>query len=283
MPRQTNEKTVQFPDGFQLAVGDADGDYTDVGVLAGGATGTLSWDDYYLDAGNYEALVDKAKNPVFQLAPSAVWNWDTGVIAKLLAGIASDADAGDSPAAGRNVTYAGSNNQVTLTRIPIRLTHFPSAMTTATLVADDITAIADGTNNQIVTVPKTSFTDAITWSSAVDLYTSISGMSEVSYADRDVEANQGNYCTDDTNLYFLVDLATYADLAAAKTGLAGTVVSFYDDIDWQFTFYNAKIDSGAAFNFKGVNEDGLNEYTAGFTSRPDPANSYRLFNFFKAD
>jgi len=180
MPRQTNEKTIQFPDGFQLAVGDADGDYTDVGVLAGGANATLSWDDYYLDAGNYEALVDKSKNPVFQLAPSAVWNWDTGVITKLLAGIASTASAGGSPTDGQNITYAGSSNQVTLTRIPIRLTHFPDAMATHTLIGDNITAVADGSNNQIVTVPKTSFTDAITWSSGVDLYTSISGMSEVS-------------------------------------------------------------------------------------------------------
>jgi hypothetical protein len=72
MPRQTNKKNIQFPDGFQFAIADSDGDYMDVGVIAGGATASLTWDDYYLDAGNYEALIDKIKNPVMALATSAV-------------------------------------------------------------------------------------------------------------------------------------------------------------------------------------------------------------------
>jgi hypothetical protein len=282
MPRQTNEKNIQFPDGFQFAIADSDGDYMDVGVIAGGATASLTWDDYYLDAGNYEALIDKIKNPVMALAPSAVWNWDTAVIAALFPGVFATADASGTPAAGDNVTYAGTSNQVTLTRVSVRLAHFPEVMAAHTLIADDITAIADGTNNQLVTVPKSTFTDALTWTSGVDLFTSIDSMDEVSYADRDLAANQGDYCTDSTNLYFIVDLATYADLAAAKTGLTGTVVSFYDDIDWIFTLYNAKVEAGASFNFKGVNEDGLDEFTVSFQGKPDPANSYRLFKLFKA-
>jgi hypothetical protein len=202
-------------------------------------------------------------------------------MSKILNGITSDAVA-VSPTGGRNLTYSGTSNQVTLNRMTIRLTHFPSEEATHTLIEADITAVTDGSNNQIITVPKTTFTGSLPWTSLIDLYTSISGMEEVAYADRDLVENQGNYCTDDTNLYFIVDLLTYAYLPAAKAGLAGTVVNFYDDIDWQFTLYNAKLDSGAAFNFKGVNEDGLNEYTVGFTAKPDPANSYRLFKFFKS-
>ncbi len=281
MPRQTNEKNIQFPDGFQFAVGDASGNYTDVGVLAGGATASLTWDDYYMDAGNYEQLVDKQKNPLMSLSPSAVWNWDAEVIAKLFPGLMTSSTA-SSPGAGIDVAYAGTSNQLTLTRVPLRLAHFPEVMSTHTLIEDDITAISDGTNNQLVTVAKTVFSNSLTWTSYIDLFTSISGMEEVAYDDRDAIANQGDYCTDDTNLYFIVALATYGDLAAAKSGLAGTVVSFYDDIDWIFTLYNSKVEAGATFNFKGVNEDGLDEVTVGFQGKPDPANSYRIFNFFKA-
>jgi hypothetical protein len=280
MPRQTNERSIQFPDGFHMAVSDSNG-YYDVGLLAGGATATLNWTDFSLSAGNYEHLIERARDPEFQLAPSALWSWDTTVMSKILNGITSDAVA-VSPTGGRNLTYSGTSNQVTLNRMTIRLTHFPSEEATHTLIEADITAVTDGSNNQIITVPKTTFTGSLPWTSLIDLYTSISGMEEVAYADRDLVENQGNYCTDDTNLYFIVDLLTYADLPAAKAGLAGTVVNFYDDIDWQFTLYNAKLDSGAAFNFKGVNEDGLNEYTVGFTAKPDPANSYRLFKFFKS-
>ena len=54
------------------------------------------------------------------------------------------------------------------------------------------------------------------------------------------------------------------------------------DIDWQFTLYNATVDSGGTMNFKGLNEDGLNQITVSFTAEPDSANANRLLNFFLA-
>ena len=54
------------------------------------------------------------------------------------------------------------------------------------------------------------------------------------------------------------------------------------DIDWQFTLYNATVDSGGSINFKGVNEDGLDEITVSFTAKPDPKNMHRLLNCFLA-
>ena len=54
------------------------------------------------------------------------------------------------------------------------------------------------------------------------------------------------------------------------------------DIDWQFNLYNATVDSGGTMNFKGLNEEGLNEITVSFTAEPDTANANRLLNFFLA-
>jgi hypothetical protein len=192
MPRQTNEKNMVFPDGFRLEIstdGTTGNAWEDVGVLAGGATVTFNWDEFYLDGGNYEGLVDKAINPTVALAPSAVWNFDATVIKNLFPGMFTSAVA-SSPSAGTDVTYAGTSNQVTLTRSKIRLTHYT------------------------------------------------------------VDATGG----------------TETDA----------------DIDWQFTLHNAKIDAGGSFNFKGVNEDGLDEVTVSFTGKCDPADSHKLFTFFQA-
>ncbi len=283
MPRQTNQKSIQFPDGFNLGIDAGEGFY-DMGLLAGGATVTLNWEDFYYDAGNYEGVVDKSKNPTLALAPSAFHNFHPDVVARMFPGFVSSADAGGSPKAGDNVTYSGTSNQLTLTRVSVRLTHFPDVPEDHTLIEDDITALdEDGTNNQLVTIAKTVFSGALPWTSAVDGYVRINDKDEVPYSDRDTIASRGHFCADDTNLYLIVADGTYLDLAAAKTGEAGTVVEYYDDIDWQFTAYNCKVDAGGQFNFKGVNEDGLDEITVGFTGRPDPSEEYRLFKFFKAD
>ena len=191
MPRQTNEKNMVFPDGFRLEIstdGTIGNVWEDVGVLAGGATVTFNWDEFYLDGGNYEGLVDKAINPTVALAPSAVWNFDATVIKNLFPGMFTSAVA-NSPSTGTDVTYAGTSNQVTLARSKIRLTHYT------------------------------------------------------------VDASGG----------------TETDA----------------DIDWQFTLHNAKIDAGGSFNFKGVNEDGLDEVTVSFTGKCDPADSHKLFTFFQ--
>ena len=274
MPRQTSKKEIQFPDGFKLGIDNGNG-FEDVGVLAGGATATMSWTDFHYDAGNYVDLVDKAKDPTIALAPSAILNWNPATIANLFSGFLKTDD-------GENLEYAGSENQVTLARATVKLIHF-SSDETVELAESDITALDEsGTNNDLITVPKTTFSGALDWSaSLIDGYVEIAGMSEVKASQKDDIASRGNFYTDATNLYFIVEAGTYTDLADAKTELAGTEVKFYKTIDWQFYLYNAKVDAGASFNFKGANEDGLDEITVSFTGKPDPENSYRLFNLFK--
>jgi hypothetical protein len=279
MPRQTNQKSIIFPDGFKFGVDTGDG-FEDVGILSGGATATINWDEFYLDGGNYEAVVDKAINPTVALSPSAVWNWNPTVINKLMLGFMSQSDA-ISPSAGDNLVFSGTSSQFTLTRASLRLIHFTDSVT-ETLLESDITALSTDTVNDYITVPKTTFTGALDWSTDIDGYVEIDGMTEVHVSDKNVASSQGQFYTDATNLYFIVATGTYIDLAAAKTGIAGTDVKAYTDVDWAFTLYNAKVDAGASMNFKGLNEDGVNEYTVSFTGRPDPAQSYRLFKFFRA-
>jgi len=276
MPRQTAEKSIIFPDGFKFSIDTGDG-FEDVGLLSGGSTATFNYDEFDLDAGNYEDLLSYAKNPTVALAPSAIWNWNNSVIAKLMTGFAKVSDT----AGGTNLEFNGTARHFTLTRANLKLTHFNGEVSKA-LVADDITALDADTVNDYITVPKTTFVGALTWTTKIDGYVEIEGMREVHVDDKNLASSQGHFYTDATNLYFIVATGTYADLAAAKTALTGTEVKAYTSVDWEFTLYNAKVDAGASMNFKGVNEDGLSEYTVSFTGRPDPAQSYRLFKFFRA-
>ena len=126
MPRQTNNKAIQLPDGFRLEIstdGTVGSTWQDVGVLAGGAVATFNWDELHIDGGNYEDLVDMAINPVVALAPSAVLNWDADAIGALFPGFFS-VDAATSPGVGKDITYEGTSKRVTLTRSKIRLTHY---------------------------------------------------------------------------------------------------------------------------------------------------------------
>jgi len=193
MPRQTpGISSIQFPDGFRIEVstdGTTGAVWQDLGVIEAGGTATLNWTDFEVDAGNYEGLVDKARDPRVSLSTSPLLNWDASVIAAAFPGFLSTSSA-TSPTTGDDVTYAGTSNQVSLTFSKVRLTHY--------------------------TVDATGGTE-----------------------------------TD-------------------------------SDIDWQFTLHNAKVDAGGSFNFKGMNEDGLDAITVSFTGKPDPASSYALFTFFKA-
>ncbi len=184
MPRQTDQANYQFPDGFQLEVSTDNGaTWTDIGIVAAGATATLNWDEIRLDAGNYKDLIKKAKNFTCALAPSALWNWDPATIVKVFDGILTKTTA-STPSAGDDLDFAGADHVVDLSDIQVRMTHYSDASLTT--------------------------------------------------------------------------------------------------VDWQFTLFNANMDAGASFNFKGVNEDGLDEITVSFTGRPDPSDGFKLMKLFKA-
>ena len=269
MPRQTASKEYIFPDGFQLAVNIGDG-FEDVGLVAGGATGTLNWDEMRLDGGNYLNVIKKAKNFRFQLSPSAIWNWDLSIFNKLFGGV-TEMSTGDLVNKASHIVDLVPNSY--------RLTCFDGE-DSRTLIADDITALDTDTVNDYVTIPKSVFTTSLTWTTEIDGLVNYSGKHEVHVSEKNTADATGHFYTDATNLYLIVATGTYADLAEAKTALTGAKVIAFNSIEWQFTLYNATVDSGASFSFKGVNEDGVNELTVSFTAEPDQDEGNRLFKMF---
>lgn len=267
MPNQTSAKTYQFPDGFRLSIDSGNG-FEDLGLLEGGAVGTLSWDIERLDAGNYHGLNKRAKNHTFQLAPSPLWNFSLRTLNKIMP---------FTTLAGENLSYSG-NHHFQLTEKDVKMTHFTGYDKHA-LIADDITALDSDDVNDYVTIPKTAFTTSLAWTTAIDGRVDISGKYEVHVSEKNTAGATGNFYTDATNLYLIVATGTYADLPAAKTGLSGTVVYAYSDIDWEFVLYNATLDAGMVLNFKGVMADGVDDFTIGFTAEVDEDGD--LFNLFK--
>ena len=113
MPRQTDQTSFFFPDGFQMKV-----DGTDVGILEGGGTITVNWDIQQIDAGNYKNLVKRARNFSIAVAPSALLNWDLDVLKKVFSGLFVADGTGGVKMSGANTTLVGKT---------ITLEHFAGA------------------------------------------------------------------------------------------------------------------------------------------------------------
>lgn len=116
-------KSLMFPDGFRLSVSTDGTTYTDCGALDGGGTITFNWDDFYVDAGNYEGLVDKYINPTIALAPSNLMDFDPDKLSAVFQGFMSS-DTATAPTAGTDLSYAGTKRYGDLTRVYLQLTHY---------------------------------------------------------------------------------------------------------------------------------------------------------------
>lgn len=124
--RQTTapvSKDLMFPDGFRLEVSSDGSEYTDLGVVDGGATITFNWDERKLDGGNYVALLDEYVNPTIALAPSNLMEFKPENILAVFGGFMTSEEATE-PTGGTALTHVGATRHGTLSRVFVRLTHY---------------------------------------------------------------------------------------------------------------------------------------------------------------
>jgi hypothetical protein len=96
-----------------------------------------------------------------------------------------------------------------------------------TLIASDIAIFANGTNLQRIGINFPSFPGIIAQTSALNLSTFVGGLlNEVPESGFDTIGNADKWLTSNISLYILKALGTYANLAAAQTGLAGTQILY---------------------------------------------------------
>lgn len=128
MPRQTSGNTFRFPDGFRMEIqGPAPAaTYEDVGILEGGGEVTVNWDDWELDAGNYEQLFTYAHNFTVAVAPTNLWNFDDDALEAVFEGVLARSTA-SYPSAGEQFdleTEEQDTRRISLPRVNIRLRHY---------------------------------------------------------------------------------------------------------------------------------------------------------------
>lgn len=94
-----------------------------------------------------------------------------------------------------------------------------------TLLSGDIDSVANGSNLQRAVIGLDALSGIITQTTGQDLTTLLSGLlGEAS--GYDTVGDEGKWYTDASNLYILDSLGTWADVSAARTALAGTIIHY---------------------------------------------------------
>ena len=249
------QDNLVFPDGVALEVSTDEGSsWTNLGVLAAGTTVTYNYDLITLESGNKGSLRARAKNEKIALAPSALWSWDVETWSEFSGGLFTYSSIAGSLVAGASQVVAsgswaynkfieitnqnGSGSAITVNSV--------TAGTNGLLVA--ATDYFVGRNERgaygIFVIDSATVT---TQSQSITInydYTPATG--------RKITAGQSSKVLD----RFYARLRHYTDSSLTTW-------------DTQCLIYGVDMDSGLNFNFKGANEDGVNEITVAFTGNID--------------
>lgn len=263
MPVQTTAKSyVYFPDGAKVSVKESGASvFTDVGAINSAVTNTLNWEENQVNTANAGLLAKQIRNMTMEGGFTLI-NLDPNGVQKLSGGFLTVTDVAGTPFidAPDQTVLSGAWSDVT----PIQL-----APTTAAGVAVRATALA-----------LTSVTGSVDGALvANDDYTLIEDSN--SYSGWSIVPN-----TAGTNLTTVVQDLTidYGSItpvdSTVVSGGASTFVLQSAAIRITHTDDNGKIrqldlyavdanSGGFQFNFKGANEDGVEEMPLTFTARLD--------------
>lgn len=270
MPFQTTKEEYMFPGGAALEVS-ADGvTYYNMGTLAGGVTVTYNYDKKTTVSGNKGTIYSRATNETLALAPTALMSWDLSDWDKIGANLFAYSAVAGTPVAGATQVFASGawsyngslvieNQNYDLSALTINSV---TAGTDGALVEDtDFFVGLDQQGRTVITVidSVTVTTESQTITVNYD-YTPAAGKM----------ITAGNSSTVLSRYY--VRLRHYTNDA----------LSTYDV---ELIAFGVDLDSGMSLNFKGDQDDGVNEITVAFTANMDTsrASGQQLFSLYVAD
>jgi len=263
MPKQTTKKGhIYYPDGALLAVkAKGEGSFTDVGAISSVITNSLTWTENVIDTANageldkqYKAMKMESAFTLITLNPESIERMSGGMLTKSVTTSSPFVDAPDETILSGDWTDVSPVNiaPTTLAGVAVRIS------------AISLTSVTGGTDGPLT---------------ADDDYTLI------------VDSNSPSgysivFNTAGTNLTTIVqdiviDYNSITAIASTKiTGGASTVVVDASAIKITHTDDNGKIrqielyavdvnSAGFAFNFKGANEEGVEEMPISFTAKID--------------
>lgn len=259
MPAQTNIKKYWFPDGTELAVStDSGSSYTDVGAFTGGINISHEFDKIQIELGNAAKTDPLIKNQTLTAAPTPLVSWDLETIEKLGGGIYNYTSTAATIVSGAEQVVAsgawGYNDFIKITNqngdlSAITINSVTGGTNGALVAGTDYFAgtNSNGESGIFVIDSTTVTTEAQTITINYD-YTPV--------AKKKITAGDSSLVFED----YILRIRHYSDVARTL-------------VDAEMFIWKAAVDSGLAFNIKGVNEEGLNEITMAFTANVDSTKS----------
>lgn len=244
-----------FPDGVALEVStDSGASWTNLGVLSAGTTVTYNYDLIGLESGNKGSLRSRAKNEKIALAPSTLWSWDVETWSKFSGGLFTYSSIAGTPVSGASQVVA-SGDWAYNKFIEIENQNGDGSTIT-------INSVTGGTDGALVS--ETDYfkgrNERGIWGIFVKDSVTVTTLSQTITIDYDYTPATGRKITAGQSSKvlsrFYARLRHYTDDALTTW-------------DAQCLIYGVDMDSGLNFNFKGANEDGVNEITVAFTGNVD--------------
>ena len=269
MPFQTTKEEYMFPDGVAFEVSTDDVTYYNMGTFSAGTTVTYNYDKIETETGNKGRICSRAKNETLALAPSTLMSWDLSDWDKIGANLFTYTAVAGTPVSGATQVFASGswsfngpleieNQNYDISALTINSV---TAGTDGALVADtDYFVGVDQTGKTTITVIDSATVTTESQTITVDYdYTPAAGKQITAGASSTVLSR------------YYVRLRHYTNDA----------LSTYDV---ELKAYGVDLDSGMSLNFKGANEDGVNEITVAFTANMDTSRTTgeQLFQLYVA-
>lgn len=254
MGAQTNvTDEIVFPDGTALEISEDEGStYHNMGVLGAGVTATHNYDKIDVETGNAGKLKARVKNQTVALAPSALMNFKPENWEKFSGGLYAFSTVAGTPVVGASQTVLSGNwsfdkgiffeNQNNDGSI-ISVTSVTGSVDGAGAADDFDIAIVPGGS---VLIPRDGTIFITEVQDLVIIYDYTPGVSQKITAGTSVATLER----------FWARLRHYTDSALTT-------------FDVELIVYGVDMDAGIQFNFKGANEDGVDEVTVAFTANVD--------------
>lgn len=255
MPVQTSKEDYIFPDGVALEIStDDEASWHNIGVLAAGAVVTYNYDKIETESGNKGKICSRAKNETVALAPSALWSWDLQNISRFSGGLFNYTAIAGTPVAGATQTATSGTWNYNKFILLENQNYDGSAIT--------VNSVTGGTDGLLVVD-----TDYYVGQNAKGEYgvfiidsVTVTTESQDMVINFDYTPSTGKKITAGTSSVvlsrFIARLRHYTDDA----------LTLYDV---ELKVFGVDLDAGLSFNFKGANEDGVDEITVSFTGNPD--------------
>lgn len=270
MPAQTTKDSYIFPDGTELAISLDDVAFTDMGAFTGGVTVAHNFDKIETELGNKAKVCARVKNQTMAVAPTPLVTHDLEALTKIGGGMYNyTAIAGTAVPGATQTATSGTWNYNKFIKIENQ-NYDISAIT--------VNSVTGGTDGLLVVD-----TDYYIGQNAAGEYgifvidsATVTTEAQDMVIDYDYTPSSGKQMTGGDSS---IQLSRYTVRLRHYTDDAKTIY------DMEMLIFKSDVDAGLQFNFKGVNEDGLNEITMAFTGNVDDTRTSgeQLFKLFVAD